>query len=449
MLPTTDNANEPNRLPGGAAGAIIGWLPLEAGSQRRYTLNPIERIMETNLLIFNCGSSSLSYKVYRLAAQGQPEEIATGKAYHVGTKSQEESYLQYKAGGHSEKEVKPLPNHREAARAILQYLQHIDLPVQVIGHRFVHGGTQFAESAWITPESLPRLEQCSPLAPIHNPNSLSVIHLCQEMLPQALQFAAFDTAFHAGLPEKAYRYALPTALADQFGFRKYGFHGLSYQYVSLQASRFLQAPLETLKIVACHLGTGGSSVAAIQGGRSLDTSMGYSPLPGLVMSTRCGDLDPAVVLELIGERGYSVEAVNRLLNKDSGLVGISGYSSDLFELIQRMEEPGGEKARLAVEMYVHRLKSYIGAYLAILGGADALVFTDDIGVRAWQVRARACARMEWCGIRLDEDANRRALANQIALVSQADSPVKVLSIPTDEEAVIALDGARLLQQRTH
>lgn len=401
--------------------------------------------METNLLIFNCGSSSLSYKLYRITDQANLVEAAVGKAYHVGTKSQEESYLLHKVGSSQKKEVRPLPNHREAARAALQHLQQAGLPVGMVGHRFVHGGTQFTQSALITAETLSRLEQCSPLAPIHNPNSLSVIHLCQEMLPRAVQFAAFDTAFHASLPEKAYRYALPRSLADQFGFRKFGFHGLSYQYVSLQASQFLGAPLESLKIVACHLGTGGSSVAAIQGGRSLDTSMGYSPLPGLIMSTRSGDLDPAIVLELIGERGYSVEAVNCMLNKDSGLVGISGTSSDLFELIRLAEEAGDERAQLAVGMYVHRLKGYIGAYLAILGGADALVFTDDIGVRAWQVRAQACAGMEWLGIYLDESANRSAPADQIALVSQPASRVKVLSIPTDEEAVIALEGLRLLQ----
>lgn len=206
----------------------------------------------------------------------------------------------------------------------------------------------------------------------------------------------------------------------------------------------LARPVETLKIIACHLGTGGSSVAAIAGGRSIETSMGYSPLPGLIMSTRSGDLDPAIVLALLAEHGYTPEEVDRLLNRESGLIGVSGASSDLFELI-RLEEAGDERARLAVAMVIHRLRSYIGAYAAVLGGFDVLAFTDDIGVRGWQVRERACANLGWCGVILDAEANRRAPADAAAAVSAAGSRVAVLSIPTDEEIVIARAGLELME----
>jgi acetate kinase len=400
--------------------------------------------MPTNLLVFNCGSSSTAYKIYRLADDKRPEEIVSGKAYHVGVKSQESAYLLFNENKKTIKATMPLPNHRSAAQAILARLKEADIPIQVVGHRFVHGGTQFRGATLITPETMPQLEACSPLAPIHNPNSLSVIRLCQELLPEAVEFAVFDTAFHAHIPEKAYRYAIPVALADRFGYRKYGFHGLSYQYVTLQTAAFLGVPLESLKIVACHLGTGGSSVAAIENGHSLDTSMGYSPLPGLIMNTRSGDIDPTIVLDLIGEQGYSVQQVNDLLNKESGLIGISGKTSDLFELF-RQAEAGDSQARLAVDMYVHRLRSYVGASLAVLEGADVLVFTDDIGVRGWQVRERACAGMEWAGIVIDEKVNRTAAIDRIMKVSAPQSKVTVLSVPTDEEYVIALEGARLLK----
>ncbi len=400
--------------------------------------------MSLNLLVFNCGSSSLTYKVYR-ADDGQRLRVtAAGKAYHVGTVTREAAYLRHMLGAETVTDVRPLPDHRAAAAAVLAHLQARGIAPDAIGHRFVHGGARFQAPVTITGEVLPALAACNRLAPIHNPNSLSVIHLCRAELPQVMQYAVFDTAFHATLPEAAYRYALPLDLADRCGFRKFGFHGLSYEYVTGEAARVLGRPIETLKIVACHLGTGGSSVAAIDGGRSVETSMGYSPLPGLIMSTRCGDLDPSIALALIAEHSYTPEAVDRLLNRESGLIGVSGASSDLFELI-RLDEAGDARARLAVAMVVHRLRSYMGAYAAVLGGLDVLVFTDDIGVRGWQVRERACAGLAWCGVLLDADANRRAPADETAIVSAAESRVKVLSIPTDEEIVIARAGLGLMK----
>ncbi len=233
----------------------------------------------------------------------------------------------------------------------------------------------------------------------------------------------------------------------QYGFRKYGFHGLSYRYVTGEAARYLGQPLESLRVIACHLGTGGSSVAAVSNGRSLDTSMGFTPLPGLVMSTRTGDLDPLLPLYLIREMGYTPSQLEALFNKKSGLLGVAGFSSDLRDIIHRMdgEETGEskERARLAFELYTRRLKKYIGAYAALLGGFDLLIFTDDIGVQNWRVREAACADMDWCGLRLDEPANRAALPDRINHISAPDSTAHALAMPTDEERVIAQEGIEI------
>jgi acetate kinase len=398
-----------------------------------------------HLLIFNCGSSSLNYKLYRAEDLENLQLLVWGKAHHVGVKSQEDAYLVHNTSHGQNKEIKPLADHRSAAQAVLNFLKQAGYPVSLIGHRFVHGGVAFSQATLLTSENMPALEATIPLAPIHNPNSLSVIALCQQMLPTVPQYAAFDTAFHASMPEKAWRYALPESLYQTYGYRKFGFHGLSYQYICYQASRALERPLEDLKIIACHLGTGGSSAAAVQHGHCLDTSMGYTPLQGLIMSTRCGDLDPAVVLDLIEAQGKSPAEVNRLLNKESGLLGISGFSSDLFELAARAEA-GDTRAELAVDMYVHRLKSYIGAYLAVLGGADALIFTDDIGLRCWQVRAKVCNGLEPLGIVLDEQANRQSSERHTSIISAPTSPVSIFSIPTDEETIIGLQGLKLIPQ---
>lgn len=395
-----------------------------------------------NLLIFNCGSSSLSYKVYQAQPHAALSLIAHGKAHHVGVQSLEAPYLIHHIGGLSVRRNTALPDHAAAAAEVLAALAEAKLPVDAVGHRFVHGGTRFTRTTEITAENLPDLEACSPLAPIHNPNSLSVISLCRVRLGDTPQYAAFDSAFHARIPEQAYRYAIPLELSDELGLRKYGFHGLSYQFVSGETARLLNVPPEQLRMIACHLGTGGSSAAAIAGGHSVDTSMGYTPLPGLMMSTRCGDIDPSVLLTLIERYGYSAEQLDQLLNKKSGLLGVSGFSSDLFEIVSRAEA-GDERSNLAVEMYSHRLKCYIGSYLAVLGRCDALVFTDDIGQRCWQVRERVCSGMEMLGIELDHEANRKADGSQPQMISTPTSAVQILVVPTDEEIVIAQEGIKL------
>ena len=410
----------------GAAGDII---------KRRFVLN---------ILIFNCGSSSLSYKIFHGTPPHNLEVVSSGKAHRVGVHGTADAFIEHHCEGTTYQETVAIGNHRAAAELVFAFIREHRLPVDLIGHRFVHGGTIFRQTTLLDGEKLELLEQCLPLAPIHNPNSFSVIRAAQEAWPGVSQYVTFDSAFHATIPDYACTYALPQQLAAEHGFRKYGFHGLSYQDVTQKTVDFLARPVENLRLVACHLGTGGSSIAAIKGGRSLDTSMGYSPLPGLIMSTRCGDIDPSLPLMLI-ERGYSVEELTRIMNKQSGLLGVSGLSSDIRDLIRAMQEQDDPQARLAFEMYVHRLKQYIGAMAAVMGGLDALVFTDDVGLRCPEVREAACAGMAWCGITLDPARNRRATGETIACLSVPPAHVDVLVVPNDEERVISLEGLKLVQ----
>lgn len=398
----------------------------------------------TNILVFNCGSSSQSFKVYRFSASAQPQVIASGKAKNVATQTQAESSLFWNINGRQGTLSLRRPTHRDAAGAILDLLAEQQVSVDAIGHRFVHGGDLFHQTTRLDGETLAGLRQCFPLAPIHNPNSYSVIEVCLEKMGAVPQYAVFDTAFHARLPEAARRYAIPQKLAEEYGFRKYGFHGLSYQYVSAQTAAWLGKPLEQLKLILCHLGTGGASLAALRGGHSIDTSMGYSPLPGLVMSTRCGDIDAEVALELV-RRGWTAEQVSRLLNDQSGLLGLSdGFSSNLEEVIAAAEQ-GNAACRLAFEVYVHRLRLYLGAYYWLLNGADAIVFTDDVGLRSWKLRQAVLSGAENLGILLDEAANRSAAPERISEIGHPQSRTRILLIPTDEERVIAEEVARQMK----
>ena len=340
----------------------------------------------------------------------------------------------------------PLPDHRTAARRILEYLAAKGLAVDWVGHRFAHGGVDFKESVRVDGPILEELKECGPLAPIHNPMSLSVILECSHVLPDRGQFVVFDTAFHASLPEWAYTYPVPRRVRERYHYRKYGFHGLSYSYIAQAAPAILDRPAEGLKMVACHLGTGGSSVCAIRDGRSLDTSMGYSPLTGLLMSTRSGDVDPLLALHLIVEYDMRPDDVLSMLTDRSGLLGVAGFSSDLRDILGEVSPERRERAGLAFRMYVHRLRKYIGSYVVALGGIDALVFTDDIGVTNWRVREQTCAQLEWCGLKLDREANRNSTDRAAAIISAAQSAVKVLVVPTEEELVIARECARLIRE---
>jgi acetate kinase len=398
-----------------------------------------------NILVFNCGSSSLTYKVFKAADVRTVEAAVSGKAHRVGVTGTEPSFIEHKFGESTRKDIIQLKTHKDAAAFILKSLKG-KIDIDLIGHRFVHGGNYFASSDFINDDTLIKLQLCLPLAPIHNPVSLSVINECRRTLPDVKQYVTFDSAFHSKLPAVAYTYALPADVTEKLTYRKYGFHGLSYLNVLLEAGRFLKTPPEKLKIIACHLGTGGSSIAAIKDGHSIDTSMGYSPLTGLVMSTRCGDIDPMLTIYLMSVYGYRPDDLLDLLTKKSGLLGISGFSSDIRDIIKNTSPDDKDQADLAFNMYVYRIRKYIGSYAAILGGADVLVFTDDIGVYNWQVREKVCENMDWCGISLDSCENRIIDGKQIARLSKKNSPVDILCIPADEERVICLEGIVLSEK---
>jgi acetate kinase len=388
-----------------------------------------------NVLIFNCGSSSQGFKVYQITKnESKPEVVAYGKAKNVATRTKADAVLDWKIKNEISSKTTDLSSHRLAAQQIITILKNNGIKIDAIGHRFVHGGALFDRTARIDKSTMEKLKLCLPFAPIHNPNSYSVIKVCQEQLPGVPQYAVFDTSFHFTMPEVSKQYAIPRELAAQYGFYKYGFHGLSYQFVSARMAELLGKPFESLKLIICHLGTGGSSVVAVKDGKSLDTSMGYSPLPGLVMSTRCGDIDAEIVLEMI-RKGFSPDEVGKILNNQSGLIGLSGYSSNLNEVIDAGEK-GNASCQLAYEVYAHRLEIYLGAYTWLLNGAHAIVFTDEIGLKSWRLREKICSNVQNLGVEIDAEANRHAPVDKATLVSSASSETQIWLVPTDEEIVI-------------
>ncbi|WP_456413708.1 acetate/propionate family kinase [Oceanithermus profundus] len=375
-----------------------------------------------NVLVLNAGSSSLKFsltdtRAHRHRLRGLVERIGLPQA-------------QLTVEGRTE--AVAAADHAEALNAVLRRLD-LDL-VEAVGHRVVHGG-DFTASSRITDEVLERLEAFVPLAPLHNPANLAGIRAALAALPQLPQVAVFDTAFHQSLPERAWRYALPRRLADERRYRRYGFHGTSHRYVSGKLAQALGRPLEELRVVVLHLGNG-ASATAVRFGRSVDTSMGFTPMEGLVMGSRSGDLDPGLVLELV--RRHGVEATDRLLNKESGMLGLAGHS-DLRDVHRRIAE-GDAHAALALEVYCYRIKKYLGAYAAAMGGLDAVAFTAGVGENDPVVRAQALEGLEFLGIELDREANARGGPR----ITREGSRVSAWVIPTDEELAIALDTERVL-----
>ena len=395
-----------------------------------------------NILTFNCGSSSLTFKVFSVDQVENIRVVLSGKAHRVGVKGSKPSSIEYDRGGTRESVETPLDDHGQAAVLVLDKLGELGIKLDCIGHRWVHAAGYF-QTAWVDDPVLARLKALVPILPVHHPAILRVIYACRKALPALPQYVTADGAFHSTIPACAYTYLLPKGLVKKYGFRKHGFHGLSYRYVVRKTAESLGIPLAGSRMVACHLGTGGSSAAAIKDGDSVDTSMGYTALSGLVMSTRSGDIDPILTLYLMAEYGYHPDVLMDMLNKKSGLLGISGFSSDIRDIIQRVGEDA--QAKLAFEMYVYRLKKYVGSYVAVLGGLDVLVFTDDIGVHNWLVREKVCEGMDWCGVRLDAEANQRASGDEIARLDAPDSKVRVLIVPTEEELVICWDGIALMK----
>ena len=312
--------------------------------------------------------------------------------------------------------------------------------IGAVGHRVVHGGEEFAGSCVITEAVMKALEKCTPLAPLHNPPNIIGIKACQKIMPNTPMVGVFDTAFHQTMPPKAYMYALPYEYYKNYGIRKYGFHGTSHKYVSQKAAEFLGKPAEDLKIVTCHLGNG-SSITAVDGGKCVDTSMGFTPLDGVPMGTRTGSMDPAVVTYLINQKGMSAKDVDALMNKESGVSGVSGVSSDFRDLSAAAKE-GNDRAQLALDMFSYQVKKDIGAYAAAMGGVDVILFTGGVGENQASARAGVCKTLEFMGVKIDAEKNK--VRGEEAIISTDDSKVKVVVIPTDEELMIASDTMDIL-----
>ncbi|MBZ4663801.1 MAG: acetate kinase [Caloramator sp.] len=395
------------------------------------------------VLVINCGSSSLKYQLINMENE---KVMAKGLVERIGI---EGSQLKHQPEGMDKIVVeKPMKDHKDAIKVVLDALLDENYGViknmneiSAVGHRVVHGGEKYSGSVLITEDVMKVLEECTHLAPLHNPPNIIGINACKDLMPQTPMVAVFDTAFHQTMPKHVYMYALPYELYEKHGIRRYGFHGTSHKYVSKVAAEQVGKDIKDLKIITCHLGNG-ASVAAIDGGKSVDTSMGFTPLEGLAMGTRCGDIDPAIVTFLQKEENLSYEEVNNIMNKKSGVLGISGVSSD-FRDIENAAFDGNERAQLALDVFHYKVKKYIGAYTAAMGGLDVLVFTAGLGENSPETRFEVCKNMEYLGIKVDAEKNK--VRGRIQEISTEDSKVKVFVIPTNEELMIARDTVEIVR----
>ena len=397
-----------------------------------------------NILVINCGSSSLKYQLLDFEER---KVLAKGLAERIGIAG---SLLNHEAvGGQKVKLEIPMENHNVAVKAVLDALVSSEYGVisdmsaiAAVGHRVVHGGERFAQSALVTDDVKHAIKACYPLAPLHNPPNMIGIEACEAAMPGVPMVAVFDTAFHQTMPASSFMYALPYEYYTKHGIRRYGFHGTSHAYVSEQAAEFLGKSIEDLKIVTCHLGNG-SSITAVDGGKCLDTSMGMTPLAGVCMGTRTGDMDPAVVTLLMEQVGLTTREVNDLMNKQSGVAGNSGVSSD-FRDLSAAAAKGNDRAQLALDMFAHQVRKYIGSYAVAMDGLDVIVFTAGIGENAYDVRESICTKLNVLGAKLDLEANKQRKGEPFR-ISTADSNVEILVIPTNEELRIAQETVRLIK----
>ena len=399
------------------------------------------------ILVMNAGSSSIKYKLFEVAHH---QVMASGLAEKIGESSSILTHVYMTAAGEEKQHVEEsrIADHQQGLQRIVDLLMDphtgvIGNPSEItaIGHRVVHGGDAFQATTLIDDRVIADIEACIPLAPLHNPANLMGIQVARTLFPDAAQAAVFDTAFHQSLPVEAYLYAIPFAFYEKYKIRRYGFHGTSHAFVAEEAAAFLKRSLAELNLITLHLGNG-ASMAAIKGGRSVDTTMGLTPLAGLVMGTRSGDLDPSILQILADHEGMSPKALDELLNKKSGLQGLCG-DNDMRQVLWRMEA-GDDRAEMALAVYTYRIKIYIGAYMACLGHVDALVFTAGIGENAPVVRERSCQGLQALGIEIDNQRNREQ-ADGVREISAADSRVKVLVVPTNEELRIAQETRRAIE----
>lgn len=397
------------------------------------------------ILVVNCGSSSLKYQLIEMKNK---DILATGKCDRIGIKN---SVIEYKKGT-NEKITKKidLPNHTTAFEEVVKYLLDEKIgaiknlsEINAIGHRIVHGGPKFTNSVLVTNEILAEFDKVIEYAPLHNPAHLQGINACLKIMPKTPQVLVFDTSFHQTIPKKAALYAIPYKYYEEYGIKRYGAHGTSHKYISKETAKFLKTEKENINIISCHLGNG-SSIAAIKGGKCVDTSMGLTPLEGLIMGTRSGDLDPAILGFIMKKDNISIDEMINILNKKSGLLGISGQTSDIRDL-KELNKQGDEKAKIALEMLSYRIKKYIGSYMAVLGHVDAITFEGGIGEHNPDIIAKCLEGLEEYGIKFDyskiDDSND---SNYQGLISKEDSKIKICIIPTNEELEIAQETMELI-----
>lgn len=396
-----------------------------------------------NILVINCGSSSLKYQVIDSESE---KCIAKGLCERIGIDGSQISYTP--AGGEKEETVTPMPDHTEAIRLVLEAVTNAKTGVVksldeigAVGHRVVHGGEKFSQSVVITDEVLAAIEECNDLAPLHNPANLIGINACKKLMPNTPMVAVFDTAFHQTMPEEAYMYGLPYSYYEKYKIRRYGFHGTSHSYVSKKAAEVLGKKYEDLKIIVCHLGNG-ASVSAVKNGKCVDTSMGLTPLEGLIMGTRSGDIDPAIMEFIAHKEGKNIDEIMTILNKKSGVFGLSNDLSSDFRDLEAGYNKGDKYCICAMKTYAYRVAKYIGSYTAAMNGVDVICFTAGIGENAPLVRSLVCQYLGYLGVTIDEDANHKR-GEEIA-ISTPDSKTTVMVIPTNEELAIARETVALV-----
>ncbi len=397
-----------------------------------------------NVLVINCGSSSLKYQVINADSE---EVLAKGLCERIGI----DGRLVYQPeGGEKETTEADMPTHTEAVRMVLDALVNPKTGVlksleeiDAVGHRLVHGGEAFAASTLITDEVVAAVDECSDLAPLHNPANLIGVRACKEVLPNVPMVGVFDTAFHQTMPEEAFLYGIPYEYYEKYKVRKYGFHGTSHSYVSKRAAEILDKPYDSLKTIVCHLGNG-ASICAVENGKSVDTSMGLSPLEGLVMGTRSGDIDPSAMEFIAKKENLDMAGIMNVLNKESGVYGVSGVSSDFRDLEQAAKE-GNKRAQIARKVFVHRVLKYIGAYAASMNGVDVICFTAGLGENDGSIREMICNNLGYLGISIDKEANQ--VHGEEKVISTSDSKVKVLVVPTNEELAICRETVEIIKNK--
>lgn len=398
------------------------------------------------VLVVNAGSSSLKYQVFDMDNE---KVIAKGNCEKIGING---SFIKYKAHGEERVFEGNLANHTEALAKVLDILKNEEYGVvkslneiDAIGHRVVHGGEVFKTSVRITKDNLAQMEELIPLGPLHMPANISGIKACEEIFGNKPQVAVFDTAFHSNMPEKAFLYGLPYEAYTDWKIRRYGFHGTSHRYVSSECAKIMGKDIKDLKIITCHLGNG-SSISAVDGGVSVDTTMGFTPLAGVLMGTRCGDIDPSILETIQDKTGWSLKEITNYLNKKSGVLGMNGVSSDMRDNEEEIKK-GNRRASLVVDMLAYQIKKYIGAYMAVMGGVDAIVFTGGVGENDCVLREKVLDGLEYAGIILDKSKNASLPRGTVEEIEMPQSRVKIYRLPTDEELLIARDTKELIENK--